>query len=174
MCSSPKSTAPASTRPIRSRPPGGRRARGAARHAWPPVRARVPGALDQRPARVARLSRPAIAGDRIRSEEDMADTQRVDVPDSWGLQDKVAIVTGGGAAGDGIGNGRAAAILISRAGTRVIVVDRDVALAKRTVEMIEAGGRPGGAVPGGMTPAAGCAGGGEGAVGRLGAARVPR
>ena len=29
----------------------------------------------------------------------MADAQRFDVPDSWGLQDKVAIVTGGGAAG---------------------------------------------------------------------------
>jgi len=65
---------------------------------------------------------------------------RFDVPDSWGLTGKVAIVTGGGAAGDGIGNGRAAAILLARAGTRVIVVDRDVALAKRTAEMIEAGG----------------------------------
>jgi len=56
------------------------------------------------------------------------------------LAGKVAVVTGGGAAGDGIGNGRASAILLSRAGTRVVVVDRDVALAKRTVEMIEAGG----------------------------------
>ena len=35
-------------------------------------------------------------------------------------------MTGGGAAGDGIGNGRAAAILLARAGTRVLVVDRDV------------------------------------------------
>src|SRR5262245_66285511 len=70
----------------------------------------------------------------------MADAARFEIPDSWGLKDKVAIVTGGGAAGDGIGNGRAAAILLSRAGTRVIVVDRDLALAKRTVEMIEAGG----------------------------------
>jgi NAD(P)-dependent dehydrogenase (short-subunit alcohol dehydrogenase family) len=63
-----------------------------------------------------------------------------DVPDSWGLAGKVAIVTGGGAAGDGIGNGRASAILLARAGTRVVVVDRDLALAKRTVELIEAGG----------------------------------
>jgi len=30
-------------------------------------------------------------------------------PDDMGLDGKVAIVTGGGAAGDGIGNGRAAA-----------------------------------------------------------------
>ena len=65
----------------------------------------------------------------------MSDAPRFDIPDSWGLENKVAIVTGGGAAGDGIGNGRAAAILLGRAGARVIVVDRDVALAKRTVEM---------------------------------------
>ncbi len=55
-----------------------------------------------------------------------------------GLAGKVAIVTGGGAAGDGIGNGRASAILLARAGVRVLVVDRDVALAERTVAMIEA------------------------------------
>ncbi|MGH7388074.1 MAG: SDR family NAD(P)-dependent oxidoreductase [Candidatus Rokuibacteriota bacterium] len=61
----------------------------------------------------------------------------LDVPDDWGLAGKVAVVTGGGAAGDGIGNGRAAAILLARAGARVVVVDRDVALARRTVEMIE-------------------------------------
>ncbi len=61
----------------------------------------------------------------------------IDVPDDWGLAGKVAIVTGGGAAGDGIGNGRATAILLAKAGTRVVVVDRDLALARRTVEMIE-------------------------------------
>jgi NAD(P)-dependent dehydrogenase (short-subunit alcohol dehydrogenase family) len=59
-----------------------------------------------------------------------------DVPDDWGLAGKVAIVTGGGAAGDGIGNGRAAAILLAKAGARVVVVDRDKALAGRTVAMI--------------------------------------
>jgi NAD(P)-dependent dehydrogenase (short-subunit alcohol dehydrogenase family) len=60
--------------------------------------------------------------------------------DDPGLAGKVAIVAGGGAAGDGIGNGRAAAILLGRAGTRVLVVDRDVALAGRTAEMITAEG----------------------------------
>ena len=39
--------------------------------------------------------------------------------DDAGLAGKVAIVSGGGAAGDGIGNGRAAAILLARAGTKV-------------------------------------------------------
>ena len=57
--------------------------------------------------------------------------------DSIGLEGKAAIVTGGGAAGDGIGNGRAACILLARAGARVLVVDRELALARRTVEMIE-------------------------------------
>ncbi|WP_218578458.1 SDR family NAD(P)-dependent oxidoreductase [Vineibacter terrae] len=57
-----------------------------------------------------------------------------------GLDGKVAIVTGGGAAGDGIGNGRAAAILLARAGTRVLVVDRQHDLAQRTVEMIAGDG----------------------------------
>src|ERR1700691_2852637 len=56
--------------------------------------------------------------------------------EEWGLAGKVAIVTGGGAAGDGIGNGRAACILLARAGAHVLVVDRDLALARRTVEMI--------------------------------------
>jgi len=59
----------------------------------------------------------------------------------FGLQGKVAIVAGGGAAGDGIGNGRAAAILLARAGARVLVVDRQLELAERTVNMIrEEGG----------------------------------
>lgn len=53
-----------------------------------------------------------------------------------GLAGKVALISGGGAAGDGIGNGRAAAILLARAGTRVMVADRDLKLAERTVEMI--------------------------------------
>jgi NAD(P)-dependent dehydrogenase (short-subunit alcohol dehydrogenase family) len=60
--------------------------------------------------------------------------------DDAGLAGKAAIVAGGGAAGDGIGNGRAAALLLARAGTRVLVVDRDLALAERTVAMIAAEG----------------------------------
>jgi NAD(P)-dependent dehydrogenase (short-subunit alcohol dehydrogenase family) len=61
--------------------------------------------------------------------------------DDEGLSGKVAIVSGGGAAGDGIGNGRAAAILLARASTKVLVADRDLKLAERTVQMIaEEGG----------------------------------
>ena len=80
-----------------------------------------------------------------------------DVPDNWGLTGKVAIVTGGGAAGDGIGNGRAAAILLARAGARVVVVDRDAGLAKRTVEMIAAVGGEAIALSADVTRAADCA-----------------
>ena len=57
-----------------------------------------------------------------------------------GLEGKVAIVAGGGAAGDGIGNGRAAAILLARAGARVLVVDRSLDLAEGTVGMIASEG----------------------------------
>ncbi len=60
-----------------------------------------------------------------------------EVPDDWGLRSKVAVVMGGGAVGTGIGNGRAAAILLARAGTKVIVVDRALDLAEQTVVMIK-------------------------------------
>ncbi len=49
-------------------------------------------------------------------------------------------MTGGGAAGDGIGNGRAAALLLAEAGASVVVVDRRVELAEATVAMIAAEG----------------------------------
>jgi len=62
---------------------------------------------------------------------------RMHVPDDWGLRGKVAVVMGGGAAGDGVGNGRAAAILLARAGAQVVVVDRSIDLAERTVLMIK-------------------------------------
>jgi NAD(P)-dependent dehydrogenase (short-subunit alcohol dehydrogenase family) len=61
-------------------------------------------------------------------------------PDDPGLEGRVAIVTGGGAAGDGIGNGRAAAILLARAGARVLVVDLDEGAARRTAAMVADGG----------------------------------
>jgi len=81
----------------------------------------------------------------------------LEIPDDWGLTGKVAVVTGGGAAGDGIGNGRAAAILLARAGAHVVVVDRDKALAQRTVTMIEEGGGKAVAVEADVTRAADCA-----------------
>jgi NAD(P)-dependent dehydrogenase (short-subunit alcohol dehydrogenase family) len=53
------------------------------------------------------------------------------------LAGRVAIVSGAGAAGDGIGNGRASAILLAEAGADVVCVDMKHDLAKRTAELIE-------------------------------------
>jgi NAD(P)-dependent dehydrogenase (short-subunit alcohol dehydrogenase family) len=53
------------------------------------------------------------------------------------LEGKVAIVTGAGSRAEGIGNGRAAAVLFAREGARVLCVDRDVAAAEATVAMIQ-------------------------------------
>jgi NAD(P)-dependent dehydrogenase (short-subunit alcohol dehydrogenase family) len=92
----------------------------------------------------------------------------LEIPDDWGLTGKVAVVTGGGAAGDGIGNGRAAAILLARAGAHVVVVDRDKALAQRTVTMIEEGGGKAVAVEADVTRAADCAGIVQTAIDRFG------
>jgi NAD(P)-dependent dehydrogenase (short-subunit alcohol dehydrogenase family) len=73
-----------------------------------------------------------------------------------GLAGKVALISGGGAAGDGIGNGRAAALLLARAGTKVVVADRELALARRTVEMIAAEGGTALAAGGDVTNEADC------------------
>jgi NAD(P)-dependent dehydrogenase (short-subunit alcohol dehydrogenase family) len=60
--------------------------------------------------------------------------------DDLGLAGKVAIVTGGGAPDSGIGNGRAAAILLARAAAKVLVVDIEKNAADETVAMIESDG----------------------------------
>ena len=76
--------------------------------------------------------------------------------DDMGLAGRVAIVTGGGAQGDGIGNGRAACILLARAGASVLVVDRDLALAERTVALIAAEGGTAAAAAFDVTQSAAC------------------
>jgi NAD(P)-dependent dehydrogenase (short-subunit alcohol dehydrogenase family) len=88
--------------------------------------------------------------------------------EEWGLAGKVAIVTGGGAAGDGIGNGRAACILLARAGAHVLVVDRDLPLAERTVEMITGEGGSAAAASYDVTTSEQCAAMVEHAVSRWG------
>jgi len=92
----------------------------------------------------------------------------IDIPDGWGFTGKVALVTGGGAAGDGIGNGRAAAILLAKAGARVVVVDRDGGLAKRTVAMIGEAGGEAMALEADVTRTADCAAMVKAAVDRFG------
>jgi NAD(P)-dependent dehydrogenase (short-subunit alcohol dehydrogenase family) len=85
-----------------------------------------------------------------------------------GLSGKVALISGGGAAGDGIGNGRAAAILLARAGAKVLVADRDIKLAERTVEMILAEGGTAAALGGDVTQEAECKGLVDATVDRFG------
>ncbi|KAF2771621.1 NAD(P)-binding protein [Teratosphaeria nubilosa] len=62
------------------------------------------------------------------------------------LNPRVAVVTGAGSLGDGIGNGRASAILLAEAGATVLCVDLKLELAERTVQMIEADGHKGKAI----------------------------
>ena len=81
---------------------------------------------------------------------------------------KVAVVTGGGAAGTGIGNGRAAAILLARVGARVVVVDQKKDLAQQTVEMITNQGGEAVAVQADVTRAQECRALVEAALDRFG------
>jgi NAD(P)-dependent dehydrogenase (short-subunit alcohol dehydrogenase family) len=61
----------------------------------------------------------------------------LDQPAERSLQGRVAIVTGAGTQGEGIGNGRAAAILLARDGARVGLIDRNLANVEQTRLMIE-------------------------------------
>jgi len=57
------------------------------------------------------------------------------------LKDKVAIVVGAGQSpGEGMGNGRATALTFAREGAKVLCVDRDLASAQETVDLIAAKG----------------------------------
>lgn len=73
-----------------------------------------------------------------------------------GLEGKVAIVTGAGALGDGIGNGRAAAMLLARSGARVLCVDRKRELAQATADMVESEGGKASAYEADVTDEAQC------------------
>jgi len=56
--------------------------------------------------------------------------------DATRFDGRVALVTGGGSQTDGIGNGRAAAVLLARRGAKVLVIDRAIKAAQDTVAMI--------------------------------------
>jgi NAD(P)-dependent dehydrogenase (short-subunit alcohol dehydrogenase family) len=78
-------------------------------------------------------------------------------PNPRRLDGKIAIVTGGGSRGEGIGTGRAAAILFARHGAKVLVVDRDPEAAKATVDGIESEGGEAVAFEADLTSADDCA-----------------
>ena len=73
-----------------------------------------------------------------------------------GLKDKVAIVAGGGSYGDGIGNGRAASILLAEAGAKVLVVDINKKFAQNTVDLIKNNGGNAFAIGADLTSTAEC------------------
>jgi len=56
------------------------------------------------------------------------------------LVGKVAVVTGAGSVGEGVGNGKAAAILFAREGAQVFAVDYNLAAAVETQRLIEGEG----------------------------------
>ena len=53
------------------------------------------------------------------------------------LKGKIAVVTGAGSSGDGVGNGKAAAIIFAREGAKVLLVDMDLERAQQTQAVIE-------------------------------------
>src|SRR5882724_3142496 len=56
------------------------------------------------------------------------------------LAGKVAVVTGAGSRGEGIGNGKAASVLFAREGASVLCCDTIASRAQETVDMIAADG----------------------------------
>ena len=67
-------------------------------------------------------------------------------PPSRGLKDKVAIVTGAGCEGEGIGNGRAISIMLADEGCHVICLDLNLKWARKTAQMIATKPGRGGAI----------------------------
>jgi NAD(P)-dependent dehydrogenase (short-subunit alcohol dehydrogenase family) len=84
------------------------------------------------------------------------------------LRGKIAIVTGAGSRGPGVGNGKAAAILFAREGARVLCVDQALDRAEETVGLIRAEGGEAAAVAADVTRADNCRAMVEAAIARWG------
>ncbi|HEX5370084.1 MAG TPA: SDR family oxidoreductase [Dehalococcoidia bacterium] len=72
------------------------------------------------------------------------------------LDGKVAIVTGAGSRGPGIGNGKAAALLFAREGAKVVLVDNVLSHANETLEMIRGEGNEACALEGDVSRGSDC------------------
>ncbi len=72
------------------------------------------------------------------------------------LKGKIAIVTGAGSRGPGLGNGKAASILFAREGARVLCVDQVLARAEETAGLIRGEGGEAAAFAADVTRAAEC------------------
>ena len=84
------------------------------------------------------------------------------------LEGKVAIITGAGSSGEGIGNGKAAAILMAREGARVLLVDQVEDRAKETLEIIKSEGGEASVFQGDMTKLDDCEAMAQAAIDRYG------
>jgi NAD(P)-dependent dehydrogenase (short-subunit alcohol dehydrogenase family) len=73
------------------------------------------------------------------------------------MADKVAIITGAGSRAEGIGNGRAASVLLARHGAKVMLVDQNEAWVSQTQKMIETDGGISNAVLADVTDPEDCA-----------------
>jgi NAD(P)-dependent dehydrogenase (short-subunit alcohol dehydrogenase family) len=72
------------------------------------------------------------------------------------LLGKVAVVTGAGSQGDGVGTGKAIAVLLAGEGAKVCLVDREPERAEETLSMVRAAGGDGFVTVGDVTLAADC------------------
>jgi len=72
------------------------------------------------------------------------------------LEGKVAIVTGAGSSGEGVGNGKAASILFAREGAKVLLVDFQEDRARETLQMIQEEGGVASTIQGDMTKLEDC------------------
>ena len=95
-------------------------------------------------------------------------TEQMPERTSQNLRGKVAIVTGAGSRADGIGNGRASAILLAEAGAKLVLLDENEAWAARTRQMIEAEGGEAIVMHADVTRPQDCAGAVAAAVERFG------
>jgi NAD(P)-dependent dehydrogenase (short-subunit alcohol dehydrogenase family) len=76
------------------------------------------------------------------------------MPATGRLADKIAVVTGAGTAGEGIGIGRAITLRFAAEGAYVVAIDLDMAAAERTIAMLTAAGGRGSAICADVTNAA--------------------
>ena len=88
------------------------------------------------------------------------------------LNGKVALVTGAGSSGPGVGTGKAASVLFAREGARVLLVDRDRRQAEETLTTIRQEGGEASVYEADVTSAEECEGAVETAVDRYGALHV--
>lgn len=68
-------------------------------------------------------------------------------PPSRSFKGRVAIVTGAGCAGNGIGNGRAISIMLADEGCNVVCLDRDLSWAAKTSDIVNSKAGRGRAIP---------------------------